>query len=463
MATQIEKAPEVMKQPPGLPEELTNNTPVSEGTPAPKPIADVLETDLADFVLSGDANSPSPSSTSILIPGKSVIAEVDAEAATAKPKPGETPANFPPQKGVISASGAEKPLPDVKTSELSTKGPESTQPSTHSPIAGSSPVAPAARVPEPEPLPPLNEAQVWPSVSASKYIPQATPPSVVIPTAPFTPPPAQSPPAGPSVASYARPAYPQSAPTPYTPPYSGVSQPRAGMGSPMPVPYQQAYAPPTGYGYYSGYAPAQPLMPSDYWLNQRVQAYQRAYYKLEGRNPYEALLSTGKYLPVFWWFVAIVSIVGALWYALLLLSTGFKREKVYIGLEPDGYIFEEGPGAAHVRRRRVNTGRRWGVFYLGIAILSGLFFLLLVVAGYFVLDTYAAEFNDIFKLEIFTDYAQDEYNPADRTDAEVVAYILLAFYGITALGMLGGLILATLNYIRAAANRVDVPPLPGYE
>ena len=261
----------------------------------------------------------------------------------------ETKQDIPlPYQAVATDVSQDEDLPDIKTRGLPADlDALSTLPASHSAIAGSSPVAPAARVPEPEPLPPLD------AESGAGRAPTHQMQAVVIPSAPFTPPP--------PVANYQtaqQPTYQAPAmPSPYSP------APQA-----MPYSYQQAgYQAQTGYApqsyqqpQYAQQQPVQPAMPNDYWLNQRVQAYQLAGYELVGRNQYEGLLRQSKTLPFFWWIVAGWTIFGAAWYFLILLTTGFNKDKVYIGLEPDGYIFEEGAGSAHVRRKRERSGRRWG-------------------------------------------------------------------------------------------------------
>lgn len=367
-----------------------------------------------------------------------------------KPNLPETKLEIPiPVQTNESEANIEEPLEDIKTRGLP---PDldalSTLPASHSAIAGSSPVAPAARVPEPEPLPPMDT-----ETGSTNREPTHQMQAVVIPSAPFTPPP---------VANYQavqQPAYPAQ-PSPY------ATQPHQAL----PYSYQQSYPTAPAYGQPNYQTqpqymqPAQPAVPNDYWLNQRVDAYQNAGYELIGRNQYEGLLRQSKTLPFFWWIVAGWTIFGAAWYFLILLTTGFNKDKVYIGLEPDGYIFEEGSGSAHIRRKRERSGRRWGVVGIIIFILSTLLFLLLLVAGYFLLDSYSAELNEAFPaVTLFRDYGNDSLNQSDVENARTLAFIMITLYTISLLGIISGYILTIISYIQAAAYRVNITPLPGYD
>ncbi len=368
----------------------------------------------------------------------------------AKPNLPETKLEMPiPVQPIDAEFKPDEPMEDIRTRGLPADlDALSTLPASHSAIAGSSPVAPAARVPEPEPLPPLD------TETGSNREPTHQMQAVVIPSAPFTPPPMNN------YQTVQQPAYQQVPPSPYA-----TQQQQA-----LPYSYQQSYQAAAGYAQ-PGYQPqpqymqpAQPAVPNDYWLNQRVEAYQNAGYELIGRNQYEGLLRQSKTLPFFWWTVAGWTMFGAAWYFLILLTTGFNKDKVYIGLEPDGYIFEEGSGAAHVRGKRERSGRRWGVVGIIITVLSTILFFLLMLAGYFLLESYSAELNEAFPaITLFRDYGNDSLNQADVENARTLAFIMITLYTISLLGIISGYILAVISYIQAAAYRVHIAPLPGYD
>lgn len=380
--------------------------------------------------------------------------EVDVEAIAAAESAShlpETKQDIPlPYHAPSAESSDNDALPDIKTrglpANLNALG---TLPASHSAIAGSSPVAPAARVPEPEPLPPLDTR------SGQSKEPTHQIQAVVIPSAPFTPPP--------PVANYhtaQQPSYQQQPISPYTPQSGQQAVPYSHQQG-----YQQnPYAPQQGYQQPQYMQPAQSAMPNDYWLNQRVQVYQMAGYELIGRNQYEGLLRQSKILPFFWWVVAGWTGFGAAWYFLMLMTSGFKKDKVYIGLEPDGYIFEEGAGSAHIRRKRERSGRRWGMAGLIITILSTIMFFMLLLASYFILDSYSAELNEAFPaVTLFQDYGNDSLNEADVENAKNIAFVMMTLFSLSFLGLLSGYILAAISYIQAAAYRVNISPLPGYD
>ena len=245
------------------------------------------------------------------------LAETVEEPILAKPEVSslpETKQDIP----LLYHNGGDEPAQDEALSDIRIRGLPadldalSTLPASHSAIAGSSPVAPAARVPDPEPLPPLD------TQSGFTKEPTHQMQAVVIPSAPFTPPPAI-----PNFQTARQPAYQAS---PMQSPYAPAPQ------QAVPYSYQQGYQQ-QGYAQpytQPQYAQPQAAVPNDYWLNQRVQAYQMAGYELVGRNQYEGLLRQSKTLPFFWWVVAGWTMFGAAWYFLILLTTGFNKDKVYI-------------------------------------------------------------------------------------------------------------------------------------
>jgi hypothetical protein len=102
-------------------------------------------------------------------------------------------------------------------------------------------------------------------------------------------------------------------------------------------------------------------------------------------------MAYGKSISFFWWVVAVMSGVGLLWYLFILMLSGFRKDIVYIYLEHDGYIYEEGPGAAHIRRRRSRVARRWGVMGILLAIFSTFTIIIMAVSVAILMNRYDAE------------------------------------------------------------------------
>lgn len=220
-------------------------------------------------------------------------------------------------------------------------------------------------------------------------------------------------------------------------------------------------------------APSPPMMPNygapapqspSYWLQQRQQAYLLGNYRLQQQKPNEIVLSYGKSLSFFWWVVGLMSGVGILWYFFILLLSGFRRDTVYVILEPDGYIYEEGSGAAHIRRRRSRTARRWGVLSLVLSIVSLFAIFLIAIAALVLVRQYPDELNQAYpEIPIFN----EAVNPStlDNTlvqNVKVVVLVLAILMGLSVVGVIGGILMAIASYIHAAAFQVDVAPLPDH-
>lgn len=217
---------------------------------------------------------------------------------------------------------------------------------------------------------------------------------------------------------------------------------------------------------YYGYA-AQPAMPdAAAYLQQRIQAYRRGGYKLVVSGPYEATLSYGKRLGVGGWMLALLTVIGFFWYLLLLAVSGFQAEQAYLYIEPDGRVYEDGPGAAHVRRSRARTGRRWSLFGLAIFIICLLLALALAAVGGIMLsqDRYQAALREAYPaVTLFEEhFSTDRADPDDVQTAKdgAVAFAILA--GIAVVGVWGGATLWVIGTVHAGAYRAHVPPLPGY-
>ncbi len=233
-------------------------------------------------------------------------------------------------------------------------------------------------------------------------------------------------------------ATPRVPPAPYTPPPGPVPQP-------MP-----AYMPDPGVAY----------------LQQRVQAYVYGGYRLHVHAPHEATLSQGKQLGVGGWMLALVSVIGFLWYLLIVLVSGFKPDMAYLVLEADGRVYEDGPGAAHIRHQRARAGRRWSIFGLVVLFLSlGLAVVLIAVAGIVLTqERYQAALREAYPaVTLFEERFSDaQADPDDVELAETGAVVYAVLAGLALLGLWGGATLFVIGTVHAGAYRVNVPPLPGY-
>ena len=242
-------------------------------------------------------------------------------------------------------------------------------------------------------------------------------------------------------------------PAPYTPPPMPVAAPPTIIAPPAPY-----YAP-------SPYAPGIAPSPAAGFMQQRVQLYQRDGYHMVSHAPHEVVLSRGKHIGVGGWLLALVSISGALWYLLILLLSGFQRDRVYISLEGDGYVYEDGPGAAHVRRQRARGGRRWGVVGLIIFVLAFLLTAGLAITAAVTVsqDRYQAALREAYPaITLFEErFTAAEADPADvdLMNNGFVAWTVAAV--IAGVGVWGGLTLIVVGTIHATAYRVNVPSLPG--
>jgi len=213
-------------------------------------------------------------------------------------------------------------------------------------------------------------------------------------------------------------------------------------------------------------APAYAIDPGVAYLQQRVQAYVYGGYRLHVHAPHEATLSQGKQLGVGGWLLALVSVIGFLWYLLILMLSGFKPDMAYLVLEADGRVYEDGPGAAHIRHQRSRTGRRWSIFGLVILFLGlGLSVVLIAVAGIVLTqERYQAALREAYPAvtlfeERFSD-AQADPDDVKLAETGAVVYAILAIVAV--LGVWGGATLFVIGTVHAGAYRVAVPPLPGY-
>lgn len=205
--------------------------------------------------------------------------------------------------------------------------------------------------------------------------------------------------------------------------------------------------------------------PSNHYLQQRVHAYQRGGYHLLSQTPYQVVLTYGKPLGFVWWVLALLSGVGALWYFLILMTSGFSQDKVYVLMERDGTLYEDGAGAAHVRRQRARVGRRWGFLGVVIFFISLVWFIGMVIGAAYMIDRYRPELEAAYPtVTLFT----SDDPPAENLDAETVDRAesgVLAFsilFVLAGVGVLSGLALTLVGYLHNRAYHVSVPPLPEY-
>ncbi|MFP4322672.1 MAG: hypothetical protein ACLFTK_09475 [Anaerolineales bacterium] len=247
---------------------------------------------------------------------------------------------------------------------------------------------------------------------------------------PSTPPPAQ---AAPQVAPSSAPgdSY-RIPPAPYTPPPL-----REGTLSKQPYSY-----------------------PSNYYLEQRKALYQQGGYRLDTHTSYQVTLMYGKPLGFFGWLVALFSGVGALWYFLILVASGFSRDRVYLIIERDGTLYEDGSGAAHNRKAQAREGRRWGFIGLLVFSLALIWFAVMVAVGVYGVQTYEAELAAAYPdLDVFDPGPETLSAEAlEQTESGVLAYGVL--FGLSGLWVLGGAALAVVGYVHHAAYDVRVLPLP---
>jgi hypothetical protein len=239
-------------------------------------------------------------------------------------------------------------------------------------------------------------------------------------------------------------------PAPYTPPPVPSPPPPAWITPPAP-----AYAAPVEYGYAS---------PGEAYLQQRVQAYIHGGYHVHVHGPHEATLSCDKHLGVGGWLLALVTVIGFFWYLLILVVSGFQSDKVYIVLEPDGRVYEDGPGAAHVRRQRSRTGRRWSAFGLIVFAASLVMALVLGAVGavFLTQDRYQAALREAYPaVTLFEEhFSSTQANPGDVSLAKDGAVVYAILAGITVVGLWGGATLLVVGTIHASAYHTRVPPLP---
>lgn len=208
--------------------------------------------------------------------------------------------------------------------------------------------------------------------------------------------------------------------------------------------------------------PSATLAVSDHSYQQRVMAYAQGGYRLLRQTPHETVMAYGKSLSIVTWVIAVGSGFGILWYWFMLLLSGFRADRVYILLEPDGYVYEEGPGAAHIRYRRSKNSRRWGVFGVFMLLVSIFSLFLAILAGGVMIERYSNELNAAYpELGIFNySVPPADLNATEVQNVRVAVLALLILSALSISGIFAGMLIALIGYLQAAAYRVDVPPLP---
>lgn len=203
-------------------------------------------------------------------------------------------------------------------------------------------------------------------------------------------------------------------------------------------------------------------MPLGYSMQQRINAYAQGGYRMQGYFQNEAIMTYGKPLSFGWWIFGSATIFGIFWYFLILLVSGFQRDKVYILLEPDGHVYEDGAGAAHVRQRRAQNARRWGVFGIFMVLISVFSLFLVIMATAVLTDRYVDELNAAYpEFGIFdsdVDPERIDTNTVDNIEIAVVAIVIL--FSLSLSGIIIGATMAFTGYMQASIYQVRVAPLP---
>ena len=205
--------------------------------------------------------------------------------------------------------------------------------------------------------------------------------------------------------------------------------------------------------------------PSNYFLEQRVAAYRQGNYDLVTYTPYQVTMAYGKPLGVAWWLLAMISGVGIVWYFMILLASSFSKDRVYLIVERDGTLYEDGAGAAHVRTKRARVGRRWGFLGAVITIISLLWLIGMLVVGIFGVENYRPELEAAYpniSLFVSDDTPDEEVAEEDISTAESVVLAFAILLVLAVVSLLTGLSMFIVGYLHGTAYHVRVPPLPGY-
>jgi hypothetical protein len=206
--------------------------------------------------------------------------------------------------------------------------------------------------------------------------------------------------------------------------------------------------------------------PSNYYLEQRVIAYRQGGYDMVHYSPYQVTMIYGKPLGLFWWLMAMLSVVGLIWYFIILLASGFSRDRVYLIVERDGTLYEDGDGAAHVRRKRSRVGRRWGFLGVVIFFVALIWFIGMNAAAVWGIQHYQAELEAAYPtVQLFQSDQDSTPTTVDPDDIATAENIVLGFsilFALSLICLLTGLTLTIVGYLHGEAYAVKVLPLPDH-
>lgn len=253
------------------------------------------------------------------------------------------------------------------------------------------------------------------------------------------------------------------------PPEAEVTSPYRPQ-EPVAAPPASALRPPV-----QGWSPYPQGGAQNYWdaatrfFQQRIQAYLDAGYQAHVHAAQEATLSYGKPLGVGGWLLAILSVIGLLWYIAIQAFSGFRPDTAYLTLEADGRVYEDGPGAAHIRRERSRSGRRWSLIGLTILVLSLVLAIVLgVISALWVQDDQRrAALGEIDLLGLPIADLLDVESAATPSEAaieqaETAAVVASVLSALALLGIWSGATLLVIGTIHALAYRTRVSSLPGF-
>jgi hypothetical protein len=206
--------------------------------------------------------------------------------------------------------------------------------------------------------------------------------------------------------------------------------------------------------------------PSNYYLEQRVIAYRQGGYEMVHYSPYQVTMSYGKPLGLFWWLMAMLSGVGLIWYFIILLASGFSRDRVYLIVERDGTLYEDGDGAAHIRRKRSRVGRRWGFLGVVIFFVALIWFIGMNAVAVWGIQNYQAELEAAYPtVQLFQsdgDSVAESVDPDAIATAESIVLGFSILFALSLICLLTGLTLTIVGYLHGEAYAVKVLPLPNH-
>ncbi|NDJ77732.1 MAG: hypothetical protein GYB65_15880, partial [Chloroflexi bacterium] len=454
----------------------------AEGTPAP-PVEQVQDPDatevLADTPLPADMAPPGQAPPEIVspphltpppphVPAEAGAVPLPDDMAPPPSKPEMIPAPPPSEPPVSKPEVIPAPPPSAPP----VSGPPSAPPGSGQTMRAV-PVPPASEPPQSAPPsgPPL-PAPIVGAPPQVRFDPQGKTSGTVPRPAPSRfkppePPPGQQPSSAPRPAPsrYQSPPARPSAPAPAPAPTPAVSAPPPSPApAPAPGPPTPAYILPPASAY-GPLAASSVMTPGSALYEQRVREYRSAGYRDHSQAANGIVLRGSKPLTILGWLIALVSVIGVLWYLVILASSGFQRDKVYVQREPGGQLFEDGPGAAHVRRQRSRVGRRWGIIGLVMLVFNVILALVLGAIGLVLLsqERYQAAVLEAYpEVALVQDQIDDpgvsaSQSDVDRMETGGVVFVILG--GIAAIGIWAGLTMFVIGYVHAVAYFTPVPPL----